>query len=120
MKKLIIITSITLVVLIAVAIPLLIPNGLSFLGGDEYKFGEFAILIASNGIFENPLERILILKSRVRQVEKQDIDTQCKIYSATGSDTLTGDYTAIIDVYTFFGVRFGAMSVGCGGSAIRK
>jgi len=102
------------ITVIAVVVPLLKSDGLSILTADERMFGEFAMSVAYQN-FDNPIQRIFIMKVRVSHVTKQVSINICDIDDRLGSPELVGDYSATVDFLTFFGIRLHSESINCNG-----
>lgn len=112
---LLLILAVATLIMAAVAIPLLKSDGLETLTGNEKIFGESALLNAGD-VLHNPMQRLIILKIKVRQVASQESDKYCDIGFMKPIRVL-GDYSATADVYTFFGIRYASVITGCGGGA---
>ncbi len=120
LQKQIISKKITLLIIfvvfvVAVAIPLLKSNGLEKITGNEKIFGESALLDAYI-MLDNPVQRLTTFKIKVREVKFQKSDKYCDI-GFMEENRVVGDYSAIIDAYTFFGIHYASVNVSCGGGA---
>lgn len=96
-------------------IPRLKSDGLENLTGNEKIFGESALLDAYM-MLDNPIQRLTTFKIKVRQVTSQNSDKYCDI-GFMPSIRVMGDYSAVVDAYTFFGIRYASVNVSCGGGA---
>lgn len=111
---LLIIAVFVIVAIVAVLIPRLRSDGLEALNVDEQIFGKFAMSVAYQN-FDNPIQRILLQKIKVRQVTKKDSTNICDIDDILDKSELMGDYSATIDFLTFFGIRFYSENINCSG-----
>ncbi len=111
---LLIILVIVLITIVAIMIPRLKSNGLENLTGNEKIFGESALLDAYV-MLDNPIQRLTTFKIKVKQVVKQESDERCDI-GFMEQFMVTGDYSAVVDAYTFFGIRYASVNVYCDGS----
>jgi len=106
---------------LSIAIPGLISDNLDDLSLPEEKtFGKSALFIAQNEFLDNPIEKILVRQLKISKIEKIDSLKQCSIYDKTGQDfVFKNSYRAVIELYTFFGLKYGSVEVGCGGKTKR-
>ncbi len=110
---LLIILLIVLITIVAIAIPRLKSDGLEKLIGNEKKFGESALIDAYD-MLDNPIMRLSTFKIKVRQVTSQNSDKYCDI-GFMPSIRVMGDYSAVVDAYTFFGIRYASVNISCSG-----
>ena len=103
------------VVVVAMAIPLLKSNGLENLTGNEKIFGK-SMILDTYVMLDNPIQRLFTFKIKVREVIFQESDKYCDIGFMEESRVM-GDYSAIVDAYTFFGIRYASVNASCSGGA---
>ncbi len=98
-KIIIYLTSSALIVTLAITVPISYKDGLNNLNNNELVFAKDA-LSAVDGHLDNPFQKIYTISKKIIKVEKSN--ENC-------------GYQAIIQTYTFFGIRLSKLKVTCNG-----
>lgn len=106
-----------IIIIFGIMIPLCFPKLSKNLTMEEKDFGDYTILVAKIDAFDNPLYKLITLKTIMTSIQKEK-EGECTIYDKKGNNkSLNSSYTSIVEAKTFFGLTLSRAKIYCDGSS---